>query len=78
MDGFRIREIREASGLLQVEVAMELGICQETLCRWEKSGKEVSKMAQEAFLRLTQDQERTAQIRKNRRQRRKEKNALKS
>jgi len=70
MNGFRMREIREAAGLYQIEVAAELGLRNETLCRWEAKGSKLSKLVEEAFLRLAQDPERVAWIRRGRRQRR--------
>jgi DNA-binding XRE family transcriptional regulator len=66
-----MRELRKLAGLYQVEVAPELGLDNETICRWEKQEhKDIPKAYAEVFTRLVNDVERVAWIKKNRRSRR--------
>lgn len=70
MNGFRMRELRERSGLRQNEVAPELGLHHVTVCNWEKSGKDLPRVYSEAFERLVNDVERVYFIKQSRRSRR--------
>jgi hypothetical protein len=58
-----------AAGLLQVEIAAELGVDNQTVCRREKSGTELRKAYADAFELLVRDSERVAAIRAGRRMR---------
>lgn len=74
MNGYRMRELRKLAGLYQVEVAPELGLDNETLCRWEKQeSRDIPKVYAEVFTCLVNDVERVAWIKKSRRSRRKRK-----
>jgi DNA-binding transcriptional regulator YiaG len=73
MNGFRMRDLRQKANLLQLEVAAELQLHNVTICNWEKTGKELPKVYEEAFMRLINDSERVYFIRQGRRARRKAK-----
>jgi DNA-binding XRE family transcriptional regulator len=65
--GKRMRELRRLVGLRQIEVAPELGINNETICRWERQEhKDLLKVYAEAFERLIRDPERVAAIKARR------------
>ena len=70
MDGRKMREMRTAAGLRQKEVGPELGVNNDTICRWECGGKESEKVYWEAFERLVRDPERVAGIKGGRPRRR--------
>jgi len=70
MTGFRMRQLRQCAGLYQIEVAPELGLDNETICRWERKDRPVPKVYAEAFDRLVNDVERVAWIKAGRRARR--------
>jgi DNA-binding XRE family transcriptional regulator len=72
MTGARMRELRRLAGLQQVELAAELGLDNETICRWEKQDKELSRLVSEAVQRLVNDVERVHWIRSVRRSRQRE------
>jgi DNA-binding transcriptional regulator YiaG len=67
MDGFRLRELRKMVGLRQVEVALELGVDNETVCRWERSGRKLTVLQERAVMELVRDVERVAGIKGGRR-----------
>lgn len=67
MNGHEMEAIREQNGLRQREVAAELGVSNETICRWEQSGRELTRMAEGAFLRLIGDTELVKKIKDSRR-----------
>ena len=73
MNGYRMRELREFAGLLQNEVAPELGLHYVTICKWEKSEKEIPRVYAESLTSLVNDVERVYRIKSTRRQRRREK-----
>ena len=62
MNGYRMRDKRIASRLFQSEVGAELGLSNETICRWEATGKELPKAYAEVFETLMTDIERIADI----------------
>lgn len=70
MTGKEMRDLRLAAGLKQTEVAAELGIDNQTVCRWEKSSAELKKAYATAFELLVQDSERVGVIKAGRRIRR--------
>ena len=71
MNGPRMRELRKSVGLFQVEVALELGLDNETICRWEKREHwELPKVYAEALERLVADRDRLVAIKLRRRDRR--------
>jgi len=61
-----MREARRLVGLRAVEVASELGVHGETVCRWEKGISPISRLVSEAFERLVSDSDRVAVIKKGR------------
>jgi hypothetical protein len=61
-----MRDLRIAAGLFQTEVGPELGVNNDTINRWEKSGRQIKKIYWEAFERLARDPERVSWIRKSR------------
>ena len=67
MNGCRMRDLRIAVGLFQTEVGPELGVNNDTIHRWEKSGYQIKKIYWEAFERLVRDPERVSWIKKARR-----------
>ena len=70
-----MRELRRMAGLRQKEVAVELGVSAETVCRWEAGGgrkNPIGRMVGEAFERLVNDVERVHLIRSSRRKVRRE------
>lgn len=67
MDGRKMRDMRKGAGLRQKEVGPELGVNNDTICRWEHGGKEIEKVYWEAFERLVRDPERVAVIKGGRR-----------
>jgi len=70
MNGFRMKQLRNAAGLLQIEVAPELGVNNDTICRWENKDKEIPKAYAEVFSNLVNDVERVYFIKSTRRSRR--------
>lgn len=66
MDGARMRDLRRAAGLRQGEVGNELGVNNDTICRWETGGKAIGKVYWEAFERLVRDPERVRIIKEAR------------
>lgn len=70
MTGNEMRNFRMSAGLLQVEIAAELGMDNQTVCRWENSGAELKKVYSEMFERLVRDAERIAGIKAGHRMRR--------
>jgi len=72
MTGEKLRGLRIGARLLQGEVATVLGVCAETVCRWEAGKHPISKVAEEAYLRLVNDTDRVASIRSGRRRMRRE------
>ena len=71
MNGLRMRDKRIASRLFQMEVGAELGVNNDTIYRWEKSGREIPKAYAEVFNTLITDIERISDIIKGRGSRRK-------
>lgn len=70
MTGSEMRELRLRSGLYQIEVALEMGLDNETICRWERSNKELPRAHEHLFKWLVGDEERCGWIIASRRQRR--------
>ena len=70
MNGYRMRSLRQCAGLLQIEVAPEMGLNNETICRWEKLDREIPKAYAEVFTTLVNDVERVHFIKSSRRSRR--------
>ncbi len=68
MNGFRMRQLRQAAGLRQIEVAAELHLSNETICRWEKSDKDIPWVYEQAFDTLVKDVEKLHWIKSNRHQ----------
>jgi DNA-binding transcriptional regulator YiaG len=63
MDGTKLKILRESLGLNQGEIAFYLGVNNETVCRWERGGVELKKMASEALDRLASDPEEVSKLR---------------
>jgi DNA-binding transcriptional regulator YiaG len=72
MDGMELRERRKELRLQQVEIAEYLGVDNETVCRWERTGKELNKLQSAALVVLFGDEEKCGLIRGGRRARRRE------
>ena len=70
MNGKELRKIRQMLRLFQTEIAKYLGVDNETVCRWEKTDRELTKLQSEAITSLSQDPDRVSQIRNGRRRRR--------
>jgi hypothetical protein len=70
MDGNALRDLRKIAGLRQGEVGAELGVNNDTICRWECGAKEIEKVYWEAFERLIRDADRILAIKRGRRRRR--------
>jgi DNA-binding XRE family transcriptional regulator len=70
MTGKEMRDSRMAAGILQVEIAMELGVDNQTVCRWENSGEELRNAYAQAFEGLVQNADRVGEIKICRRRRR--------
>lgn len=70
MTGDQIRALRLTSGLRQTEVAPELGVDNQTVCRWEKLGTALKKAYAVAFELVVGNSERVAAIKRGRRKRR--------
>jgi transcriptional regulator with XRE-family HTH domain len=70
MTGKEMRELRLSVGLKQTEVAAELGVDNQTICRWEKAETELKKAYATAFELLVRNNERVAAIKSGRRMRR--------
>lgn len=71
MNGPQMRSLRQKAGLLQIEVASELGLDNETICRWEKrEHKDIPKVYAEAMERLVANDRRVECLKQNRRDRR--------
>jgi transcriptional regulator with XRE-family HTH domain len=62
MNGQRMRELRKAAGLRQIEVAIELGLDNQTVCNWENRNTELLKVYGESLENLVKDVERMYQI----------------
>ena len=55
MDGLEIRQLRKDSGLTQAEVARELGVDKQTVCRWERGCHRIREKEARAFITLVVD-----------------------
>ena len=58
LDGSELRFARKALGLTQAEIARQLGVAMETVCRWETGKEEFKRQTQLAVLRLLEQVER--------------------
>lgn len=65
-----MRQLRKLAGLRQTEVAAELHLDNETICRWERKSGDINPIYEQAFLSLVNDIERVSWIKGLRRQRR--------
>jgi DNA-binding transcriptional regulator YiaG len=67
MKGKKVRELRREAGLRQTELAAELGVDNQTLCRWEVTDRELTKAQELLVLAILKDWERIEWIKENRR-----------
>jgi DNA-binding transcriptional regulator YiaG len=52
MNGFELKNIRTKLGLNQTQMGQELGVNNETICRWERKNTELGKLQSDAVRRL--------------------------
>lgn len=64
MNGQRMRELRKSAELRQVELAVELGLRNQTIYNWESKNTELPKVYGEAVDVLVKDIERIHQIKR--------------
>lgn len=80
MIGREFKALRQLLGLLQKEVALELGLNHITICRWETIGQDqpVNKLVEQAMSAMAKDRARVKEIKNSRpaRKPRKSKNKL--
>ena len=62
MDHNTLRSLRCAVGLLQKEVADELGVDKQTVCRWESGSSAIPKDMEFAFYDLIRDDDLVREI----------------
>lgn len=58
IDGSELKFARKAMGLKQAELAQNLGVTTETVCRWETAKEEFKRQTRLAVLRLLEEVER--------------------
>lgn len=62
MDPVEFRELRRGSGLTQLEVAKEIGVDKQTICRWERGRHRIGNGAGALLLFLVTDDRRVEAI----------------